>query len=273
MNRIQTWLKQHAAIEKSFARVLRRFFEEQADRIADAAENVQGLSPEQVSLIFRADDEHELFMPMAKRNLANIMAAGARAELEHAESLSKAFDPETDIACGGLPAETRQRILAALDDVSEQDYWLAIQAETERNIVDIIQDGISQGFGDYKISMAIREHLGGFAARKRSLKIARTEVTGAYNAGHVAQMQTLGAAVDGKKWVAISDDDTRESHSAADGQTVRGVDASFTIGGFEAPYPGHFALPAVERVNCRCVVLSVLNEGILAAAENPEFDE
>ena len=62
-------------------------------------------------------------------------------------------------------------------------------------------------------------------------------------------------------------------YSAADGQTVRGVDTPFVIGGFEAPYPGHFSLPAAERVNCWCVVLGVFNEGILAAAENPEFDD
>jgi hypothetical protein len=31
---------------------------------------------------------------------------------------------------------------------------------------------------------------------------------------------------------------------------------------------GHFSLPAAERVNCRCVVLSVVNEGILPAIEN-----
>jgi uncharacterized protein with gpF-like domain len=114
-------------------------------------------------------------------------------------------------------------------------------------LADIIQDGWSQGFSAYKISMQIREQLGGYEARKRAYRIARTETTGAMNAGHVAQMQSLGSAVQGKRWLAIDDKDLRETHSQANGQTVQGVDASFNIGGFDAPYPGtsHCRLPSV----------------------------
>jgi hypothetical protein len=267
------WVRQQVTSEKSFARGLLKFFREQADRVADQVSEIfqDGISPSQVSLIFRPEEEHELFMPVVKRNLGNIMVAGARAELRAAELASKAFDPSEDIVWQHLPAETRQRILAALDESIEQDYWLAIQEGVAADLQDIIKDGWSQGFDAYKISMNIREHLGGYEARRRAYRIARTETTGAMNAGHVTQMQTLGTIVEGKKWLAIDDRDLRETHARANGQIVQ-MNANFVIGGFEAPYPGHFSLPAAERVNCRCVVLSVLNEGILAAAENPAFD-
>jgi hypothetical protein len=272
--RIALWLKTHSAAEKSFASALERYLSRQADRIADAiAENFpESFTADQLPLIFRPDDEHEILMPIVRRSLSGIMVLGARAELRAAERAAKSFDPSTDIAWEGLPAETRQRILGALDDLESQDYWQAIQLETERRLVDVIQAGIAEGLNSYSIGMRIREHLGGYEARKRAYKIARTETTGAMNAGHVAQMQSLGAAVEGKKWLSITDKDARESHAAANGQTVRGVDTPFIIGGYEAPYPGHWSLPAGERVNCRCTVLSVLNEGILAAIENPKFD-
>jgi uncharacterized protein with gpF-like domain len=261
MERVSEWLKTHSSGEKSFARALQKFFSDQADRIADAI--AEGVPHE---LAFRPQDEHQLFMPIIKRNLGNLMVIGARAELQAAERAAKAFDPSEDIVWHDLPAETRQRIIAALDESAEQPYWLAIQSETEHNLIEIIERGFADGLSSYQIGMKIREGLGGYEARKRAYKIARTETTGAMNAGHVAQMQSLGAAVEGKKWLSITDKDARESHAAANGQTVRGVDTPFVIGGYEAPYPGHFSLPAAERVNCRCVVLSVLNEGILAAS-------
>jgi uncharacterized protein with gpF-like domain len=273
MERVRAWLKQHAASEKSFARSLERFFREQAYRVADAiAENFpDNFSVDQVPLIFRPDDEHKLFMPVVKRSLSGLMVIGARAELQAAERAAKAFDPGEDIVWHDLPAETRQAIIAALDETAEQPYWLAIQQETERNLIELVEVGFSEGLSSYQISVKIREALGD-RSKVRSKAIARTESTGALNAGHQAAMQSLGSAVEGKKWLAIDDKDLRPTHAAANGQTAA-VNGDFNIGGFDAPYPGHFSLPAAERVNCRCVVLSVLNEGILAAAENPAFDE
>jgi uncharacterized protein with gpF-like domain len=269
MDLLKTWLKSHAGAEKSFARGLLKFFREQADRVADQVSEIfqDGISPDQVPLIFRPDDEHQLLLPIIRRNLGNLMAIGARAELQAAEQARKSFSGDDEIVWRHLPSDVRQRILAQLDEVTEQDYWLAIQDGVAVDIRAIIAQGISKGYNAYKIGGLIRTELGNTMARKRCTRIARTEVGGAMNAGHVAAMQSLGAAVSAKRWLCISDKDTRETHSAAHGQTVA-VNGDFTIGGYQAPYPGHWSLPAGERANCRCTVLSVLNEGILAAVES-----
>ncbi|NOY41585.1 MAG: hypothetical protein GXP26_07110 [Planctomycetes bacterium] len=91
------------------------------------------------------------------------------------------------------------------------------------------------------------------------MKIARTETTGALNAGHEAAREDLYAAglIVGKKWLTIGDDDVRASHVALSG-SVAAPRQDFSVGGSLAPYPGHWSLPAGQRIFCRCTTASVL---------------
>ena len=54
------------------------------------------------------------------------------------------------------------------------------------------------------------------------MTIARTEATSALNCGHYAVLQELDASelIVGREWLAIGDDDTRETHLAAHGQVA-----------------------------------------------------
>ena len=58
-----------------------------------------------------------------------------------------------------------------------------------------------------------------------------------------------------KEWLSVQGSTTRNTHSIADGQRVL-VDGDFVVGGYLAPYPGHHSLPAGERCNCQCTVIS-----------------
>jgi uncharacterized protein with gpF-like domain len=93
---------------------------------------------------------------------------------------------------------------------------------------------------------------------KRAERIARTETTGALNAGHQAsrdRLQELGL-VKGKQWLAVVDDHTRLEHAAADGQEVA-VREDFRVGEERAALPGDHRLFAGQRIYCRCTVVSV----------------
>ena len=87
--------------------------------------------------------------------------------------------------------------------------------------------------------------------------IGRTETLGALNGGRdeaLKQLVDTGAVRREnikKIWDATADARTRETHLAADGQTVS-VDESFTIGGSLMEHPGDWQGPASERINCRC---------------------
>jgi hypothetical protein len=91
--------------------------------------------------------------------------------------------------------------------------------------------------------------------------IARTEVIGAVNMGKLgsahASAAVLGVDVSQvvKEWVATNDGRTRPTHSEAQGATVVGLDATFSVGDSELDAPGDpFGDPG-EVINCRCTVL------------------
>ena len=64
--------------------------------------------------------------------------------------------------------------------------------------------------------------------------------------------QELGVKMT-KNWVATEDDRTRETHAAADGQTVK-LDADFEVGDAELEFPSDPNGPPEEVINCRCAV-------------------
>jgi len=114
------WLRQHGQSEQSFSRSLTSYFRTQANRIAKASGNFQGLGPDQTALIFNADDEHEALLPILGRNLGLLMLKGAEFELEAIQgpqdALKEVEDFQTLLAeeLAQLPETVRQRIRLAL---------------------------------------------------------------------------------------------------------------------------------------------------------------
>lgn len=86
----------------------------------------------------------------------------------------------------------------------------------------------------------------------RSTTIARTEATGALNAGAIQAMATEGVKC--VEWLATSDRRTRRDHHSADGQ-IRPFGVPFLVGGFPMLHPGDPTAPASETANCRCAVV------------------
>ena len=87
----------------------------------------------------------------------------------------------------------------------------------------------------------------------RAERIARTESTGAYNAG--AQQAYDEAGVEVRMWVATGDDRTREAHLAASGQ-CQPQGSPFSVGGASLMYPGDPSGPAELVINCRCTTVA-----------------
>jgi len=258
--------RQHGQSEQSFSRSLTSYFRTQANRIAKASESFQAIGPDQMASIFRADDEHEILLPIIGRNLGLLIVNGAESELEAVKSpqdaLKEVEDFQTLLAeeLAQLPDVVRQRIKLALSELEEQPYWRAIQETTQTNLAGIIRQSIEAGETPHAMSVRIRDELGGFSARKRAMKIARTETTSALNAGIEASREDLVQAglVTGKKWLTIGDRDVRAEHEALNGTTAAPRE-DFSVGGSLAPYPGHWSLPAGQRVFCRCTTVSVLS--------------
>jgi HK97 family phage portal protein len=83
--------------------------------------------------------------------------------------------------------------------------------------------------------------------------IARTEVIGATGGADLEAFSQSGV-VEKKEWLATPDDRTRESHLATNGEQVN-INERFSNG---LLYPGDSSAGADEVVNCRCVLLPVI---------------
>lgn len=96
-----------------------------------------------------------------------------------------------------------------------------------------------------------------------TIRIARTETTRAENSarnsvGEEGKKKGLNMW---KRWVATSDERTRDAHLEADGQEVP-QDQPFVVDGEEMMYPGDISLGASASnvVNCRCTIVNFIKE-------------
>ena len=107
----------------------------------------------------------------------------------------------------------------------------------------------------------------------RGQVIARTESINALRAGQVESFRQAFNSSDildkevSREWQDTGNDGrTRATHSAADKQTVAGMNAPFTVGGYELMYPGDSSLGAAasETIQCRCRQRVIINFGAQA---------
>lgn len=125
----------------------------------------------------------------------------------------------------------------------------------ENNIRSAITQGILRGEGMDKIANRLKsvENM----TDAQAMRTARTATTGAENAGRIDSMRymkRIGLNVK-KKWVAVMDNRTRDSHADLDGE-IREVDEEFSNGLEE---PGGAGDPA-ETYNCRCTLEYVFDD-------------
>lgn len=94
----------------------------------------------------------------------------------------------------------------------------------------------------------------------RATVVSRTEAISALNAGRMEAFRATAEmepdTVFETVWLSTSDDRTRSTHVAADGQRVP-LGKPFIVGGFELMFPGDPAGPPQEVIQCRCVPLLV----------------
>lgn len=153
-------------------------------------------------------------------------------------------------------AQASNRLVNVGDDLWER-------ARTELN------EGIEKGESIPQLADRVREAAS--LEENRSRVTARTEANGAANtsAYEVNQrVDDLFPEVDGgisKQWSATHDLRTRKSHRDADGQTV-GLDEPFRVGTASLAYPSDPAGPPGETIQCRCTMLTVISDEVIALA-------
>ncbi len=129
----------------------------------------------------------------------------------------------------------------------------SIARNSEKRVKKIITDAVNNGIAPDQtkkdISSLARVSLA------RAALIARTEAFAAMNYSQIETARTYAdryGVTKLKKWVAITDNRTRETHLEMNDEQAIPIDDKFYVGGFECDAPHDDSLPAEEVINCRC---------------------
>jgi hypothetical protein len=255
--------------EADMERAMRTFFGKQAKSITAAMSTVAA-SPATADLLYRAAEWEDKLKEAARPPLERAVLTGyltAKSIAEDRDKQVKATELAADLAEGTflegwvLPETVKAGIEAAVETVLIQPYWEKILATTGRQLAGTLARAMDEEWSEADLRHQIARDIGDKEG-VRSKLIARTEMTGAMNSGHQVQMMESEAAGFSviKTLISVGDILVRETHQEANGQEVRGANAMFLIGGYEAPWPGHWSLPAEERCGCRCATLEDLAE-------------
>lgn len=146
---------------------------------------------------------------------------------------------------------------------------------TKERIIEILRTATAEQYSISAIVDALQADLG----RNRARLIARTETVTAANRGAIIAAKDTGLLFQ-KEWLATIDSRTRHDHMNVNGQRVE-MDGFFIVGGHQMDAPGDLGgknglpkVPAKERVNCRCCVLTEPvrdRRGRLIEVEHPKL--
>jgi hypothetical protein len=158
-----------------------------------------------------------------------------------------------------VPDATVQQAVLQIAAAFEQPYWQQVIETTRNDIQRSLIQSIAEGWSVKRVAQHINDRHGAEYSLTRATLVARTEIPDALNRGHVNAISEIARTTPelpmGKEWLSVFAQTSRDSHMAMDG-TIVPADEMFVLNGVECSHPGHYVLPAKDRCNCLCTVLS-----------------
>jgi SPP1 gp7 family putative phage head morphogenesis protein len=130
-----------------------------------------------------------------------------------------------------------------------------IHETTRDQVRGVLADGFRRGLGPRALAGEIERLYEDFD-EVRAVRIARTEMLRASNAGQYAALRV--AEVPRKQWLTTMDGLQRQPHGSLH-LTIIDTDERFEVAGGEARYPGDFGRAELD-INCRCTIAPVTGE-------------
>jgi SPP1 gp7 family putative phage head morphogenesis protein len=144
----------------------------------------------------------------------------------------------------------------------------AVSDHVGKRLMNVIELGVRKGLTSEEMATSIQQAVGGTYSAYRAEALARLEINRMLNWIDLEAMR-LSGVIAGKTWLSMQDAFVRDSHDAADGQTVP-VNQPFVVGGMRMMYPGDPAGGPKETVNCRCSMLASISRDYLPSGEDYE---
>lgn len=241
--------------ERSFKKLMRRYFDDQLDRVLDKLPRLQLGNNLSATLLYcemnrKADDPDNIFNRQVENQYLR----------EHTEPFTK----ETVRKAGqkainqvGIDLTfslTNPRVLIMLNQF--QNRLVKVNDTTYDAIKDILRDAYDGGWSITQVEQAIRDQFSEFS-KGRAVRIATTEMNGIVNGGSMLGYRDAG--VQKKEWLTApgAKYPRHEEYDGLDGQVV-GIDEPFDVGGHAMMFPGDPSAPVEEVVNCHCTFVAVV---------------
>lgn len=179
-----------------------------------------------------------------------------RAAVNTSKAATGEFDPFSDPA------------MAQWFNASVGAKIVGITDATANEVRALVQREIRNGSDVPTIARKLQSTYG--FSKKRALRIARTEVVAASNAGNFfGALANIGLNLV-KVWMSTQDDRVRDTHKDANGQK-RNIDKPFEINGSDLLFPGDTSLGAdpEETIHCRCTLYFERPAGYVSPAAVP----
>jgi len=129
--------------------------------------------------------------------------------------------------------------------------------ETAGRIINgVLEQSVTEGLGAYETATRIKRGLieeGVEYNQWRALRIARTEIMTASNAGSMEGAKATGEALQ-KYWIPTFDSRSRDTHMAVEAQNPKMMNETFQVGMYQMQHPGDPSGGAEEVINCRCSI-------------------
>ncbi len=153
-----------------------------------------------------------------------------------------------------LPGWMKKDIVSNLRESFEQPYWRDIHLTTAGDAERVLETGLTEGWSMRRMADEIAESMGNdHYSRVRAMNIARTEAGGALNLARRSTIDRLAEEIPElsirPSWLSVLGPTTRDTHAILDGVPAD-EDGMWDVGGYMAPCPRHWSLPAGERCNC-----------------------
>jgi HK97 family phage portal protein len=219
--------------EEIFLKEIRKFFNEQSERIIQGIQGVKKFKKK--GLVDEVFDK-SLEISIAKRMALPIIRS----------FLQEAGEDSIEL----LESNAKFRISAQIETWLDQRAGLFAE-EINKTTYDRLSRQFSESLDEGENRQQLVSRIGNFfeeTYKGRAATIARTEVHGSVQKGTFEGYRQAAAPI--KIWVAVADDRTRESHADIDGEE-KPMDVPFSNG---LQFPGDPTGDAAETVNCRCSI-------------------
>ena len=242
--------------EKQFRQIITDYFNKQRNTILDKVDSWAAQHKKSIEKSVKVDAAN--FLPSIKEQNAALKkivrpAIKSQMQREAAELSHQSIDWKVTDSAVEAYLDLRRQFLDGINKLTFKNVL--------DNVNETVANGMTNNWTPQELTREIKKDITDiYETRKgHAAMIARTEIGAVSGATRFDAMKENG--VEYLEWVTAGDEKVRDSHDEINGETIETGD-TFELAGGNLHYPCDFSTGAdpSEVINCRCVVIPVMNK-------------